>query len=141
MPKGVRLGGRQKGTQNKIKVDVAEKLRALGVDPFVSMANLAKGHANCIQCLGKGKCPQLNDKGKIVTAVCHRCHGLKTEPVPLEIQKDMAKELAKYVAPQLKAIEHTTPPDPAGRLRDNDLELARRLAFMLTSALKGQPAL
>ncbi len=38
---GERRGGRQKGTPNKVTLDVAAKLAELGCDPFEGMAKIA----------------------------------------------------------------------------------------------------
>lgn len=40
-PKGVRYGGRQKGTPNKNTQDIQAKLDALGCDPIQGMAEIA----------------------------------------------------------------------------------------------------
>lgn len=41
MPKGVKYGGRTKGTPNKKTTDVADKLNAIGCDPILGMAEIA----------------------------------------------------------------------------------------------------
>lgn len=40
-PKGVRYGGRQKGTPNKNTKDIQAKLEALGCDPIIGMVEIA----------------------------------------------------------------------------------------------------
>jgi hypothetical protein len=67
--------GRPKGSKNKINVDVAERLAALGCDPIEGMARIAM------------------DKG-----------------APLDIRARMYSELAQYVAPKRKALEHSAAP-------------------------------
>ena len=71
-PKGVRLGGRAKGTPNKKSIEIADKLAALGCDPIEGMARLSQDPT-----------------------------------VPIEVRGRMLSELAQYVAPKRKAIEHS----------------------------------
>ncbi len=140
MTKGVRYGGRQKGTKNKEQVDVAGKLRAMGFDPFEAMAQLASGTAPCTGCFATGKAKSLGKGGKVVSVTCPKCLGTKKENVSHELRGNMAKELAKYVAPQLKAIEYSAPPDATLRLKNNRRELARRFAFALSLGLMDDTA-
>ncbi len=71
-PKGVRYGGRAKGTPNKTSLEIADKLAALGCDPLEGMAQLAQD-----------------------------------PKTPIEVRGRMLSELAQYVAPKRKAIEHS----------------------------------
>jgi hypothetical protein len=65
-------GGSRKGIPNKLNVDIAAKLAAMGCDPIAGMANIA----------------------------------LDTEN-DLDLRAKMFSELAQYVAPKRKAIEHS----------------------------------
>lgn len=83
--KGERRGGRQKGTPNKASLGVLEQLQALGCDPIANLANFA-----C---------------GKPIKAMVE---GEERQIVPsLDQQLQANKELAQYVAPKRKAVEHS----------------------------------
>lgn len=125
--KGFKSGGRKKGTANRVTVDVAQKLQNMGYDPFDTMSKLARGVAECIHCRGAGT---VHEPGQKKKQTCPRCQGSKVEDVPLELRGQMAKELAQYIAPRLKQIEYTPPPDLGDKLRD-PLEFARRVLFMM----------
>lgn len=124
---GERRGGRQKGTRNAVnRTDVQAIVKAEGCSPFRVMAQLARGEAPCSVCRGKGRTKyqpsrqtQLidgvrvyvmpNDPGKLEERVCLSCYGSGKEIVSPELRGKMATDLAKYMAPQLKAIEHSNP--------------------------------
>lgn len=75
MARGVKSGGRSRGTPNKITAirdEVTEKLRKLGCDPIEGMAIIAKDPKTDIALRGR-----------------------------------MYAELAQYVLPKRKAVEHT----------------------------------
>ncbi len=106
--------GRKKGTPNKRTIEVAERLAALGCDPIEGMARIAQGDTPCPEChqVGKQKYsvgiagPYVDiDGGKLMT--CRLCHGTGKEPIPAKLAGDMYRELAQYVAPKRKAIEHS----------------------------------
>ncbi len=69
--------GRVKGTPNKKTQDIMDKLKAIGCDPILGMAKIAK------EALEAG------------------------DNRDLALAGQMFKELAQYVAPKRKAIEHT----------------------------------
>jgi hypothetical protein len=71
-PKGVRYGGRVKGTPNKATIDARETLERLGLNPLEGMAKLALDESN-----------------------------------PVELRGRMMSELAQYIAPKRKAVEHS----------------------------------
>lgn len=73
--KGVRLGGRQKGTPNKDKQELLDMILATGCKhPIQGLAEIAK---------------KSHENGDV------------------ELARDCYKELAQYVAPKRKAVEHT----------------------------------
>src|SRR5262249_32899348 len=69
-------------------------LASIGCDPLRGMAMIALGEVQCLESDGLG-------------GTCRHCGGTGKEPVPIELRARMHSELAKYVAPQLKAIEHS----------------------------------
>lgn len=78
---GERRGGRVKGTPNRATLDVADKLRKLGCDPIEGMARIAMGVDG---------------------------DGNPLNPQPsIELTAKMHAELAQYVAPKRKAVEHS----------------------------------
>jgi hypothetical protein len=79
-----KVGGRQKGSPNKRTEAVRDLLARLKCDPLEVLAHIAKG----------SKKPLKLQKG---------------ESVPLELRYQAARELAGYIAPKLKTIEHTGP--------------------------------
>ncbi len=111
---GKKFGGREKGTPNKKTQDVQERLKAMGCDPIVGMARIAQGDSPCRECQTKGKQNYSVgiaglyvdvDRGTLMT--CKECLGTGREPIPAKLAGEMLKELAQYVAPRLKAIEHS----------------------------------
>ncbi len=84
--KGERRGGRQKGTPNRTSLGVVDQLAALGCDPIENLARFAQG--------------------KPIKAMVD---GVRMDVIPTPDQQLAAnKELAQYVAPKRKAVEHTT---------------------------------
>lgn len=127
---GERRGGRQKGTPNQITKDVAARLAAIGCDPIIGMAQLAMGIAECTHCGARGKV--LNPDNPMRKIPCPACHGTKRELVAIELRARMFSELANYVAPKRKSIEHVEDPNAGGdRIAHNPVEVARRVAFIL----------
>ena len=78
---GHRGGGRTKGTPNKVTADVAEKLRKLGCDPITGMALIALGR---------------DAQGNPIDA-------------SIDLKAKMLSELAQYILPKRKALEHSGP--------------------------------
>lgn len=70
--KGERMGGRQKGSRNKITEEIQAKLARLKCDPLEGMATIAKDPT-----------------------------------ATLELRGRMYAELAQYVAPKRRAVEHS----------------------------------
>lgn len=78
---GQRFGGRSKGTPNKKTERVADMFKRMKFDPFEVMAAFA-----------------MNDRKKLNLK--------KKDPdIPYEIRARMANECAKYIKPQLKALQ------------------------------------
>lgn len=83
--KRVKTGGRKKGTPNKRTQAVQELLESMDCDPIAGMARIAAMAETDAQAAGepKDRLPHMN------------------------LVKDCYKELAQYVAPKRKAVEHT----------------------------------
>lgn len=71
MATGRKTGGRKKGVPNRITIEVAEQLRALGCDPITGIAKMAMDENNS---------PELRGR--------------------------LYMELAQYVAPKRRTVEH-----------------------------------
>lgn len=80
--KGVRLGGRQKGTPNKSTTEAEAICKRLGCDPFEILILFAKGD--------------------------YRTLGYSFEALTPELRQKSAAEAVRYLRPQRKAVEHTT---------------------------------
>lgn len=121
MAKGTKTGGRAAGTPNKTTSTVRDALAALGCDVFSGMAQIALGNVICNVCLGKLVSPVQLPDGEhaagcfgdpcicdgITLRKCQSCKGTGREIVSPELRGKMYAELAKYVEPQLKAIDHS----------------------------------
>lgn len=97
MPPGKRLGGRTKGTPNKLTQDILSRAEELGVDPFKIMLLFAGD-----------KWKELGYDSSIY--VKESRDGETTTigyTIPPELRLHAAKEAAKYMYPQRKAIEHS----------------------------------
>jgi hypothetical protein len=124
-PGGPKTGGRKKGQRNlSNRTDVQAIVKAANCSPYRIMAQLANGHAPCSVCKGKGRTKyqpsrqtQLIDGVRAYVMpsnpesmeerVCLSCYGSGKEIVSPELRGRMAESLGRYLAPQLKAIEHT----------------------------------
>ena len=93
-----KTGGRVAGTPNKKTKALIDKLEELGCDPIEGMAKIAMNDVECGICGGSGK---VEDKP------CEPCFGSGKIQSSIELRGNMYKELAQYVAPKRKAIEHT----------------------------------
>lgn len=117
MPLPVPGPGRPKGSRNKLQLRVAEILERLGCDPIEGMALIMMQRCPCPTCAGSLRArysmcaagPYLDpDKGAEMT--CRTCWGSGKEPIEPALRGKMAAELAQYIAPKLRSIEHLTPP-------------------------------
>lgn len=100
---GPKTGGRQKGTPNKESTTAASIAARLGVDPMEILLYFAIGDYKAL-----GYENELYHKE---TASGEVKMGYVITP---ETRMNAAKEAAKYIYPQLKALEHTG--DVAGGL-------------------------
>ena len=84
-----KTGGRKKGTPNKASADLLQQIRDHIGDqdfhPVLAMAEMATAMET------------VTEKGKKITRHVY----------PLSTREAMTREVARYVSPQLKAIEHT----------------------------------
>ena len=127
VPKRKKTGGRVKGVSKNLKyrIDVQEIVQREGCNPFQVMAQIANGDIACSVCRGAGKTKyqptrqaQLiegirtyvmpENPEKMDVRVCLSCYGSGKEIVSPEARGKHAAELAKYLAPQLKAIDHSS---------------------------------
>lgn len=137
---GERRGGRAEGTPNKATASIEEKLARLGCDPLEGMARIALNDLPCGVCRGKGKTKYMRD-GKISVRICESCYGTLYEACAPELRGKMLAELAQYVAPKRKAIEHSGP--GGGPIETRVLELlteGRARVAALRSATPVLPA-
>lgn len=126
-----RIGGRAKGTPNKLTQEARELLASLNCDPIEGMALIAMGQMACRTCAGEKRTRYKTKKGDIATRVCESCYGSGREIISPELSGKMYSELAKYVYPQRKAldIEHThRRAVDLTAYSDAELEQLRRLA-------------
>lgn len=91
--------GRPKGSKNKRTKDVIEILEEKfpGYNPVAAMAALAHDDVKCGVCDGTGKVTRRRR--------CDHCNGTGKIPVPLELQAQMHREVAQYIAPKRRAVE------------------------------------
>ena len=98
MAKGRKTGGRAKGTPNKDKAALLEQIQEVVGDsnyhPVVAMAVIANDTST----------KQVKVDGKT----------RRVPKYPLELRAMMHKEVAQYVAPKLKAVEHSAGEDQQG---------------------------
>jgi hypothetical protein len=151
---GNRGGGRQKGTPNKDTRDVLAHLAALGCDPIAGMAQIAMCNVPCLNCKGSGEASYRDGKTVpdgsegAVKSFCLRCLGDGLEPVPVDLRAKMFAELAQYVAPKRKAVEHSGPDGDAiphehlhvidiSKLTPDELEAAEKLGASVARAKAG----
>ena len=114
MPFPVPGPGRPKGSRTKQQMQVAAILERLGADPIEAMAMIMMQRCPCPTCQGTLRArysmcaagPYLDpDNGQEMT--CRTCWGTGREPISPQLRGKMAAELAQYIAPKLRAIEHT----------------------------------
>ncbi len=119
--------GRPKGSPNKLTLTVQETLARLGVNPLEGMSTIACNELPCGVCRGTGKSFYKLPAGQhasdcdgsviapatlchcegIGTRKCESCYGTLFEACSPELRGKMHAELAQYVAPKRKAIDHT----------------------------------
>lgn len=107
-PKGVRYGGRQKGTPNKVNAAVSEKLARWKCDPFHVLAKIAMGDLPCGTCYGKGRTKfQSGSSDFPGERICQSCWGSRRERITTAERSRAAAELTEFVAAKRKAVEVT----------------------------------
>lgn len=126
---GTKSGGRKKGTPNKITLDVASALDALGCNPLELSAKIAMGeeldgpHPSLAAFYAfADKLAGLEDKGGAVTPeLIEELRGLITDNltagyVPIELRSKHINELKKYVYPQRTRTDFTSGDKPIEQL-------------------------
>lgn len=94
-PKGQpKLGGRQKGTPNQKTRDARELMERLGFDPLEFLFRTAMGDWKSLGYEKKTDTKVLKDGGT-----------LEVDVIAFDSRLTAAKEAAKYVYPQTKAVE------------------------------------
>ncbi len=99
---GERRGGRKKGTPNK-RTLYLERMKERAFDPFEITMQIAAGEVEETEVVKDAK-------GKPVAVKV---------PLSWRLRLDAAKELMQYIAPKLRAIEHSGPdggPIPVTRI-------------------------
>ena len=106
--------GRAKGSKNRRTLEVEARLARLNCDPFEGMARIAMAQCPCPTCNGALRARYVvaafgiyvdPDKGEEMT--CRTGWGTGREPIAPELRGRMCAELAQYIAPKRKAVEHT----------------------------------
>lgn len=105
--------GRPKGSKTKQQLGIEEKLGRLGCDPIMGMAMIALGQVPCPCCKGLKLAKYNPETGKPdptngVEMPCLLCLGSGFEPIAIDLKAKMFSELAQYIAPKRKAVEHST---------------------------------
>lgn len=95
-PGSPKTGGRQKGTPNKKSTEAARLAERLGVDHFEVLCLIAKGDWK-----------SLGYERATVTRFGKDGMTLEEDQITIDHRLSAAKEGAKYLYPQLKAVEHS----------------------------------
>lgn len=113
------------GIPNKRTQDIQEKLERIGCDPIRGMAEIALNRLPCGVCRGELKTkyklligthatdckPAETDAGctceGLGVRTCQSCYGTGWEACSPELRGKMYAEIAQYVLPKRKAIEHS----------------------------------
>ncbi len=129
MPKGVRNGGRQKGTKNKVNQTLNERAAALGVDPFEILLKFA---AEDWKGLG------YDDR----TTTSYTNAGIEFEEfiIKPELRGHCAKEACKYLHAQRKHVEATIDPVLAEQIAKYDAMPTEELRAILKNLIDGSKA-
>jgi hypothetical protein len=93
---GKRLGGRQKGTPNKIKADLRAIAKKMGIDPFEVLLLFASGNWKKLG----------YDKERYISGM-NEYGVFEKWTIDPAVRAKAAAEAAQYLFPKLKAIEHT----------------------------------
>lgn len=109
MAKGVKTGGRKRGSPNKKSAAIRERLLELGCDHVEYLALTVNNQIECGICRGTGKTPfqpRAGSKSKGVR-ICQSCWGSKLERLRPSERQQAATDLLKFTHPTLKAVEVT----------------------------------
>ncbi len=107
MALGRKTGGRVKGQPNKLTRSLRERIEA--ADPADYLIRTMRNDVPCVVCKGKGK-TKFQPKGDAAfpgERTCQSCWGSGKERITPAASADAAAKLMNYIAPTLKAIEHT----------------------------------
>lgn len=98
--KGVKTGGRAKGTPNRSTIELQKKAHELGVDPFEILCLFAKGDW---QTLGY--------KSEVFVTIDGEKSSSYRLTIDPAVRAKCASEIASYLFPKRKAIEHSSDPE------------------------------
>lgn len=127
MAKGIKTGGRKKGSKNKRSWDARVLADKLGVDPLEVLLNFAKrdwealGYKSPEFVVGYSK-----DGDPITEEVCNPNR-----------QLNAARDASKYLYSQLKSIEHSG--KDGEPIQFNDQDAAAKLLMILNAVKKRAP--
>lgn len=120
--------GRQPGQPNRDTRTVEAIIAAKGVSPHEAMCDIVLGNVECNVCRGSLFTKYILEDGKHTKECSHNqketqsdsciCNGIGTRPcascnqtgyekISPDLRGKMAAELAQYIAPKRKAVEHT----------------------------------
>lgn len=99
--------GRKPGQVNKVTLTIRERIQS--ADPLEYLIRTMRNDIPCITCKGKGK-TKFQPKGDAAfpgERTCQSCWGSGKERISPSASADAAAKLMNYIAPTLKAIEHS----------------------------------
>jgi hypothetical protein len=110
--KGVKTGGRKKGTQNKItqllnKGLTQEQLASDKVAAWSVLSAIRDGNLSCSTCHATGRTTVCLENGETTTRVCQSCGGDLRERVSAKDRGWAADQQLKRLMAELKAVEHS----------------------------------
>lgn len=106
MAKGVKTGGRAKGTPNKSTQSLMEKCERLGCDPFEILLRFAMGDWKGLGYEAQQALKQVTEGGEHIYE----------DVIPPELRQKSAKEASEYLYPKRKAVEISGDEDKGFRI-------------------------
>jgi hypothetical protein len=111
VPKGIKTGGRVKGTPNRATQTIRTRLAELNCDYVGYLAATVNNIVPCGVCRGTGKTKfqPSNSERFSGERTCQSCWGSKMERLQPKERSFAASELLQYCESKRKAIEHSGP--------------------------------
>jgi len=128
--------GRKKGTPNKATWDVQAAAEKYGCNPFEFLAQAVNGDLPYNVCRGVGKTKYMDKKGRLLMRTCESCYGTLREKLSPDTRVRAASELAAYIAPKRKAIEHSFDPAQQEQMEERLCKGREFMEQFLTERLK-----